>query len=122
MKLWNLSILAAFLSLQAICRADCPEGRSGCLENCKDTCDGGWKDGASGCKLGCTSECNLRCLTPRGGCHKGYCWAGCASGVPFAFNEWCYTTRGRSQDYNYVSCSNDNECSMDWRCAGSCTV
>lgn len=36
--------------------------------------------------------------------------------------EWCYTTRSYSQSYRYVSCSNDNECDLCWKCAGPCSV
>lgn len=54
------------------------------------------------------------------GCYQGYCWAGCdATAVN---NEWCYTTRGYSQDYQYIRCSRDSECSDCWACAGACTV
>lgn len=55
-----------------------------------------------------------------GGCHKGYCWASCDA---TAFNnEWCYTTRGYSQDFKYVGCASDYECDKCWKCAGSCTA
>jgi hypothetical protein len=49
------------------------------------------------------------------GCHRGYCWTRCAMG-------WCYTTRGRSQDFRYITCRSHNECQAGWNCAGSCTA
>lgn len=56
----------------------------------------------------------------QGGCHKGFCWSFCDA---TAINgEWCYTTKGRSQDFNYVECSRDDECNRCWKCAGSCTI
>lgn len=56
----------------------------------------------------------------KGGCHKGYCWSKCrATGIG---GEWCYNTKGRSQDYKYVKCSRDSECDKCWKCAGSCTI
>lgn len=55
------------------------------------------------------------------GCHKGYCWAYCnATGL--GLKEWCYTTKGSSQDYNYVKCTKLSECAPHWKCAGPCTV
>lgn len=55
------------------------------------------------------------------GCHKGYCWAYCHA-VLGHNREWCYTTRGSSQDYNYVGCSSDADCGGCWKCAASCAV
>ena len=59
----------------------------------------------------------------RHGCYNGYCWSECLgiSNFPFPGNDWCYTTQGRSQDFNYVECTNDEECCESWSCAGSCT-
>lgn len=55
-----------------------------------------------------------------GGCYKGYCWSSCDA---TAFNnEWCYTTKGYSQDFKYVECGSDSDCSLCWKCAGSCTA
>ncbi|NP_001232937.1 uncharacterized protein LOC100571908 precursor [Acyrthosiphon pisum] len=51
------------------------------------------------------------------GCHNNYCWAYCSLG-----NQWCYTTKGYSQSFAYVSCTRDDECNGCWKCAGSCTV
>lgn len=61
------------------------------------------------------------------GCSKGYCWSNCAGfgqmTVTSLFtHDWCYTTRGRSQDYNYVRCESKSDCDPCWKCAGSCTV
>lgn len=54
------------------------------------------------------------------GCKKGYCWTPCkAVGI---FFEWCYSTKGSSQDYQYVKCSSDSECNKCWKCAGPCSV
>ncbi|KAH7044361.1 hypothetical protein BKA57DRAFT_469414 [Linnemannia elongata] len=49
------------------------------------------------------------------GCHNGLCWSHCTMG-------WCYTTKGYSQDRQYVPCEWSTECSPDWSCAGPCTV
>ena len=66
----------------------------------------------------------------RSGCYKGYCWARC-KGFMYTFalplmgykdQEWCYTTKGYSQDFQYVSCKEKSECDCEWRCAGSCTL
>lgn len=53
------------------------------------------------------------------GCHKGYCWSNCEGVV--SGNEWCYTTKGYTQDKQYVKCSSNGECKADWRCGGFCT-
>lgn len=59
----------------------------------------------------------------RWGCHKGYCWAGCEAILAFVPKaEWCYTTKGSSQDFKYVPCYGDGDCGQCWDCAGSCTV
>ena len=53
------------------------------------------------------------------GCHKGYCWAGCAGVFPSVTGpEWCYTTNSTSK----ISCSNDKDCKGCWRCSSPCTV
>lgn len=56
----------------------------------------------------------------KAGCHEGSCWAGCLvllRGSP----SWCYTTsEGVSQNYKYVTCTEDSECNKDWKCAGPC--
>lgn len=74
------------------------------------------------------------------GCHKGYCWSNCKGGFGVlgkvnnksnSLNlnrsnnsahltlllvydgdgpEWCYTTRGRSQDFQYVRCTKNSQC------------
>lgn len=56
----------------------------------------------------------------KGGCHRGYCWAYC--GVSLSGGEWCYTTKTYSRSFQYVTCSNDNECDLCWKCGGSCTL
>jgi len=55
------------------------------------------------------------------GCHNGYCWSGCEATI-FIGSEWCYTTRGNSQDNQYVKCSKKEDCQPAWNCAGSCTM
>lgn len=68
-------------------------------------------------------------VTKGGGCYKSsdgkkYCWAYCSTGLVRGIaDEWCYTTQsGRSQDYNYVECSEDSQCDYNWSCAGPCTM
>lgn len=63
------------------------------------------------------------------GCHRGYCWSRCAgfartfgTAARDAFKEWCWTTKGRSQDYNYVTCSKKEDCCGTWSCAGTCAA
>lgn len=60
------------------------------------------------------------------GCHKGYCWTKCdgAGNVWTAFHglEWCWTTKGGSQDFQYVTCNSNADCDRIWNCASSCTV
>lgn len=56
----------------------------------------------------------------QGGCRNGRCWAGCDATV--VDNEWCYTTRGYSQDYRYIGCGQDHECDKCWKCAGPCSI
>lgn len=59
----------------------------------------------------------------RGGCYNGKCWAGCRAIVgDHDGGEWCYTTQGNSQDYQYIPCSIDFECHKCWKCAGPCAV
>jgi len=55
------------------------------------------------------------------GCHKGYCWTRCYATEPW-LREWCYTTKGYSQDFNYVKCNVGDDCCRCWKCAGACTV
>ncbi|CAO3640665.1 unnamed protein product [Cunninghamella echinulata] len=57
-------------------------------------------------------------------CWEGRCWTYCTAVghvIPGA-EEWCYTTKSSSQDYNYVDCNADSECQRNWSCAGPCTV
>ncbi|KAJ8652040.1 hypothetical protein O0I10_012349 [Lichtheimia ornata] len=61
------------------------------------------------------------------GCHKGSCWSRCAGAGRAAKSylnlyEWCYTTKGSSQDYNYVSCEKNEDCCSTWSCAGPCAA
>lgn len=62
------------------------------------------------------------------GCHKGYCWARCIGALggtatpKDSHQEWCYTTKGYSQDFQYVGCQQDSDCDGCWKCAGSCTL
>lgn len=57
------------------------------------------------------------------GCFRSKCWSRCGVAAPFGA-EWCYTTRkdGYSQDYNYQSCSSDDQCTYARKCAGPCTL
>lgn len=58
----------------------------------------------------------------RGGCYKGYCWAGCTATM-FAGSEWCYTSKlKKTQSFSYVRCNSDSQCSKCWHCAGACSV
>ncbi|CAF0729048.1 unnamed protein product [Adineta steineri] len=53
------------------------------------------------------------------GCHKGYCWSGCAGAFPSITGpEWCYTRKS----YEKMTCLEDKDCSGCWRCASSCSV
>ncbi len=53
------------------------------------------------------------------GCHKGYCWAGCAAAFPSVTGpEWCYTTKSNRK----VSCSDDKDCNGCWRCSTTCSI
>lgn len=59
--------------------------------------------------------------TGKYGCLRGYCWSYCHGAFPWD-SDWCWTTRGRSQDYNYVECENNFDCNGCWSCAGPCTI
>lgn len=61
-----------------------------------------------GCQCSAKNECR--------------CWAYCYGALSAKNTEWCYTTKGRSQDYNYVQCSGPQDCNGCWSCAGPCTV
>jgi hypothetical protein len=53
------------------------------------------------------------------GCHKGYCWAGCAGAFPSITGpEWCYTTKSN----NRIKCFENTDCDGCWRCSSSCSV
>jgi len=53
------------------------------------------------------------------GCHKGYCWSGCAGAFPSLTGpEWCYTTKSKGK----ITCSNDQDCNGCWRCSSPCSV
>ena len=53
------------------------------------------------------------------GCHKGYCWAGCAGAFPSITGpEWCYTTKSKGK----ITCSEDQDCNGCWRCSSSCSI
>lgn len=53
-------------------------------------------------------------------CYNGQCWAYCSDSL--SSGSWCYTTRGKSQNGQYVSCTRDSQCNPCWNCAGSCGV
>ncbi|CAF2709652.1 unnamed protein product [Rotaria sp. Silwood2] len=53
------------------------------------------------------------------GCHKGYCWAGCAGAFPSLTGpEWCYTTKSKGK----MTCSQDQDCNGCWRCSSPCSI
>lgn len=54
------------------------------------------------------------------GCHKGKCWTWC--GLSLSSGEWCYTTKGKTWDGGYISCSDDWQCGKCWKCAGACAL
>jgi len=74
------------------------------------------------------------------GCTKdGYCWSYCAGAAWFAHGlpllvraleepatkfagEWCYTSPGKSQSYQYQKCKHFAQCDPNWSCAGPCTL
>ncbi|KAJ6644239.1 Allergen Tha p 2 [Pseudolycoriella hygida] len=58
------------------------------------------------------------------GCFKGKCWSKCSTTFVSIISEyeWCYSTKGNSQDFQYVACETYNTCNPKWKCAGSCTV
>lgn len=61
------------------------------------------------------------------GCEKGYCWSRCAGAGRAAKSfinlyEWCYTTKGSSQDRNYVTCDKKEDCCSTWSCGGPCAA
>lgn len=56
------------------------------------------------------------------GCHKGYFWARApVLQLHLIGATRCYTTKGKTQDRNYIQCKNSLECDADWSCAGPCT-
>lgn len=58
------------------------------------------------------------------GCKNDKCWSRCvgfAAIFPYIY-EWCYTTKGRSQDYNYIKCSSESDCDPCWKCGGPCSA
>ena len=107
-----LLALTLALSLAPAAQANCPE----CSDEKRDgfVCNLGRWPGKKGETYGC---------------HKGYCWTKCIGGelTPFfgrlvAGTEWCWTTKGPSQDFQYVRCNNDDDCCQYWHCASSCTI
>ncbi|PPQ95594.1 hypothetical protein CVT26_008622 [Gymnopilus dilepis] len=113
-------------ALSPLLRRDkCQEGSlQRCLQDCNDMFNPTkYKSGESGAWVGCRASCNFRCSTNVGGCYNGWCWASCVTGVPLVEgHEWCYTTRGYSQDYNYIRCSHNEDCDVNWKCAGPCAA
>lgn len=109
---------------------EAPQGRcmEGGMDKCLDSCTQfkptGYKSGDAGAWAGCRMSCGFRCSPPRGGCWKGYCWAGCNTGFPLTIGvEWCYTsTKSYSQSYSYVTCTADTQCNFNWKCAGPCAA
>lgn len=60
-----------------------------------------------------------RCSS-KGGCNSGYCWAYC--GISLKGGDWCYTTETYSQSYQYVTCKDDSDCNLCWKCGGPCSL
>jgi hypothetical protein len=55
------------------------------------------------------------------GCHKGYCWSGCAGAFRTVDGpEWCYTKKPGSNDY--ATCDTKSDCSGCWHCKGACAA
>lgn len=52
------------------------------------------------------------------GCHDGYCWAACFN--PFAYQPWCYTTKGARYKGDYIKCTENYECQYTYSCGGIC--
>ncbi|CAF0993336.1 unnamed protein product [Adineta ricciae] len=53
------------------------------------------------------------------GCHKGYCWAGCAGALPSLTGpEWCYTKTSVGK----MTCQMDDDCDGCWRCSSPCSI
>lgn len=55
------------------------------------------------------------------GCHKGHCWKYCKNSLPAGHGEWCYTTKTSEKSGEYVKCTSNEECKLDWNCGGLCT-
>lgn len=72
------------------------------------------------------AKINTGCVeSGRYGCHKGYCWSYCTAAGTVLFgikNEWCYTTKGSTQDRNYIKCSSSSDCDACWKCGGPCAL
>lgn len=57
--------------------------------------------------------------SPWFGCHRGFCWAGCAGAFPSITGpEWCYTTNSTGK----IACRSDDQCHACWRCSSSCSI
>ncbi|KAF9574974.1 hypothetical protein EC968_004734 [Mortierella alpina] len=118
-KLSTVTIALVLLFSATVNASECPEGYKECQDNCGRIADSGPT------KVACNADCLRRCGQNlyNFGCSKGYCWSGCSSFGLLPINtEWCWTTRGSSQDRNYVRCSSDDECSNDWHCGGPCAA
>lgn len=49
----------------------------------------------------------------------GFCWSSCSDEEDG--DGWCYTTKTRSLDYQFVKCSSDEDCTQNWSCALQCS-
>lgn len=56
-------------------------------------------------------------VSAQSGCYKGYCWSWCGDQ---SSGSWCYTTRGRKNDENWVGCGSPADCNENWQCASTC--
>jgi len=79
---------------------------------------GSWIGGTLG-GVGIATSVWPRGCSQKYGCHRGYCWAGCAGAFPTVNGpEWCYTSfRG-----HYKMCSSDMDCDPCAQCQGACSL
>lgn len=53
------------------------------------------------------------------GCYEKYCWSWCnVKGT----ESWCYTTKGRKLDMDFVRCKSKSDCDENWQCADGCRI
>lgn len=69
--------------------------------------------------MGTITDCTwLACIYY--GCSNNNCWVSCAAVASTV--TWCYTTKGKPLDNQFVKCNIDEECSPFWHCGGNCSV